>query len=154
MCEVKGVMENKQKMENKMKVKINNKIRNYTPTLNRFGRNIDCVEFNDGTKIVKVGMFCNWLGYSDVTPYEIVDVNKSGKTITIREMDAKLVDSFKPEFIAGGFSANCTNQNEQEYDYTSIKDGYTQKVRMSKKGFGLGRFKISYVPCKFHDYNF
>lgn len=133
---------------------INNKQVEVKRTRDRFGRITDCDTFNNGTEKVKVGMYCNESGYSDVRPYEVVGVNESGKTITIREMDSKLVDSWKPEMVEGGFAGHCTNNHDQNYEYSSIENGYTMKVRLSTKGWGKGKFHISYIPIRFYDYNF
>ena len=137
-----------------MKVNVNNEIVEYNPTCDRFGRIIETDDYNNGSKKVEVGMFCNDFGYSDVKPFEIIEVSESGNIITIREMEAKLVDGWKPKFVEGGFAGHCTNQNEQEYNYFSKEDGFTMKIRRSKKGFGKGQFKISFVPIKYYDYNF
>ena len=122
--------------------------------LDQYGKNISDDGYNDGTKRVKVGMFCNYFGYSDAQPFEVVEVNKSGKTITIREVKAELKKSFKPKFHVGGYSAHCSNQSEQDYNYFTVEKGFTTKIRLSKKGWGKGDYRISATPHKFYDYNF
>ena len=111
-------------------------------------------DYNNGTKKPEVGMFCNEFLYSDVRPYEIVEVNKTGKTIKVRKMDAELDPSWKPEFIAGGFSAHCTNDTEQQWVITSNPNNFVLTLRLSKKGFDRGRFWVSDQPLKRYDYNF
>ena len=132
-----------------------------------FSRAIDMVEdaikeiekqeikdYNNGTLRPKVGMACNYRGYSDVEPWEVVEVNKSGKTITIRKYDTELINGDDLKFHAGGFAAHCSNQRNQKYTYTSNPKNATIQVRLSKKGFGKGRFHVTHNPYKFYDYNF
>jgi len=138
-----------------MKIQVNNKTIDCNYSTDQFGRTIDSSElYNKGLAKVKVGMFINHFGYSDVTPYEIVGVNKSGKTIKVREMDAKLVDGWKPEILEGGFSGHCANNRTQEYTYKSNKNNPTFILRKSKIGFGKGKYKVSSIPRRFYDYNF
>ncbi len=111
-------------------------------------------QYNDGTFIPKVGMYCNRFLYSDVNPFEIIEVSKSGKTITIRDMDYKLDPNWKPKFVEGGFAGHCTNDREQKWIITSKPKGSTLKLRLSKKGYGNGYYKVAFKPSKHHDYNF
>ena len=100
--------------------------------------------------------YANLIGYSDVTPYEVVRVI-SAKTIEIREMDAVKDPSFKLEFIVGGFVANCTNQNDQKWVITSKEDRPTIRARLQKNGKWksvFGQHSISNEPTRFYDYNF
>lgn len=70
-------------------------------------------------------------GYSDVSPYEVVKISKSGKKATIRQMSAELDPSGpKPEFIAGGFAAHCANQRELKYIIKSDENGATQQISL------------------------
>lgn len=100
--------------------------------------------------------YANHLGYSDVTPYEVVRV-VSDKTIEIREMDAKRDESVKLEWIAGGFSGHCLNQRDQEWFITSDEKAPVIRIRLGKRGwkdkFGR-RYELGDEPVKFHDYNF
>lgn len=106
-----------------------------------------------------VGLYANKLGWTDVNPYEIVEVNKSLKTIKIRAMKATLVPEFKPEFIVGGFSAHCVNQRDQEYTYESDPEAEIRTARLHKDGYFYtpnrgSRFSVDAQPRKFYDYNF
>ena len=51
------------------------------------------------------------MAYSDVNPYEVIKV-VSDKCIEIREMKAQLNPSYKPQFIPGGFSVVCLNDEQ------------------------------------------
>jgi len=100
--------------------------------------------------------YANFIGYSDITPYEVVKVI-SDKTLEIREMDAKLAEGQKPQFVPGGFSAHCINQSELQWDITSNPSNKVLRVRMHKNGYYYhkgSRFALSDAPVKFYDYNF
>jgi hypothetical protein len=100
--------------------------------------------------------FANHLGYTDVTPYEIVRV-VSDKTLEIREMKCERDESVKMEFVVGGFSAICLNQRDQEWFITSDESAPVKRIRLGKRGwkdkYGH-RFDVSDKPVKFHDFNF
>lgn len=100
--------------------------------------------------------YANLIGYSDITPYEVVRV-VSAKTIEIRQMTAKLADDWKPEFIPGGFCAHCTNNNSQKYIFEQNNDSIVIRARLQKNGkwkSAFGEHRISDVPKAFYDYNF
>jgi hypothetical protein len=111
-------------------------------------------DYNNGTLKPEIGMYCNRFFYSDIKPYEIVGVNKTGKTLTLRAMDTKIDKSWKPEFIEGGFSGHCVNNNEQKWTFTSNPKNATFQVRLSKKGYGKGDFYVGPEPRHKYDYNF
>lgn len=101
--------------------------------------------------------YANQIGYSDVRPFEIISVSKSGKQITIREMNAELDPSWKPQFHAGGFSAHCSNQADQKWIITSDENANTIKAYLRKDGrfhSAYGKHKIEDQPRRFYDYNF
>lgn len=101
--------------------------------------------------------YANLIRYSDVEPFEIIATSKSGKQITIREMDATIDPDFKPEFHAGGFSAHCSNQHEQRWTYKSNENLPTIKAHLRKDGkyySAYGKHAIQAEPRRFHDYNF
>lgn len=100
--------------------------------------------------------YANLIGYSDITPYEVVRVI-SDKTIEIREMDAKNDPAFAPEYIIGGFVAHCTNQQDQKWIYSSKEDRPAIRARLQKNGKWksmFGTHSLSAEPQKFYDYNF
>jgi hypothetical protein len=69
----------------------------------------------------KVGDGATWVVHTDRHAGTIVEVSKSGKKITLqRDTATRLTD---PEFLAGGFSAHCTNNNEIEYSYEQNPEG-------------------------------
>ena len=106
---------------------------------------------------IKVGMFANQIGYSDIHPNEITKVI-SNKTIEIRTMDSELFNGWKPEVTPGGFAGHCTNNATQKWNITSNKDGFTRRVRLHKDGkwrcSGGNKYSISNKASRHHDYNF
>lgn len=92
-----------------------------------------------------VGIGCTVRSYSDCAPYTVVAINKSGKTVTLREDTAKRTDD-------NGFSSN------QKYDYFVNPEGTVIKARLLKDG----RWKVIGSPNtvvfghrrKYYDYSF
>ena len=102
-----------------------------------------------------VGQFANEQMYSDVSPWEIIAVSKSGKSMTVREMHAEIdPDGPRPEIAPGGFAGHCTNQREVKYICTPKPDGHTRTIRLSGRGWDKGRFSVSDRPVRFYDFNF
>lgn len=112
-------------------------------------------DYKKATARPVVGQFANERGYSDTTPWEIVAVSKSGKSITVRSMNYEMdPNGPKPEIIPGGFAGHCTNQHEVEWICTTDPDGYTRTIRLSDRGWDKGRFHVSDHPVRFYDFNF
>ena len=99
----------------------------------------------------KIRKYCNERGFTDVRAYEVIKVI-SDKTVEVRRLDAKLKTQM--EFQAGGFSANCTNNDQQEYEFTQNTDNPILRIRLSKKGWGNGKFWMSDKPTEHYDFNF
>ena len=101
--------------------------------------------------------YANHIGYSDINPYEVVKVI-SDKTLEVREMDAKLAEGEKPQFIVGGFAGHCVNQRELKYDISSNDSNPVVRIRLRKNGYfyssGGAKFKLADEPRYFYDYNF
>ena len=97
--------------------------------------------------------YANRYGWSDVDPFEIVRW-VSDKTIEVRAMDAIRDPDWKPEHVPGGFAGVCVNQNEQKWNITSNPSYGTLRLRLGKKGWHGGSFRLSDFPRKFYDYNF
>lgn len=100
--------------------------------------------------------YANHYGWSDVNPFEVIKV-VSDKTIEIREMDADRDETVKMDFVAGGFSAICTNPYDQRWVIKSDPTAPVIRIRLGKNGWKdkHGRkFKLADAPSKFYDYNF
>lgn len=105
---------------------------------------------------IKVGTGVTELLYTDSLPWEVVRVI-SDKTLEIRPMKAELNPNWKPEWVAGGFSAHCTNNGSQEWILSSNPDAGTIRIRKMKnrknwthngRRFSVGK------AVMYHDYNF
>lgn len=101
--------------------------------------------------------FANYIGYSDVEPYEVIrKVNE--RCFEVRPMKAERDPSYKPEFIAGGFAGHCINQGAQKWIITSDESAEIGRIRKHKDGTwrskGGGRFQLAEAPHKYYDYNF
>jgi hypothetical protein len=101
--------------------------------------------------------YANFIGYSDVRPFEIL--SQTNKTISIREMDAKLQnkEELMAGFVSGGFVGTFTNQSDQKWIITSNPTNPIIKAYLRKDGqyhSAKGRHVLSEVPINFYDYNF
>jgi hypothetical protein len=100
--------------------------------------------------------YANQIGYSDVTPFEVVRA-VSDKCLEVREMDAELAPGERPEIIPGGFAGHCTNQRSLRYDITSNPENRIVRIRLGKQGWKSAdgrKFGLSDKPVYFYDYNF
>lgn len=102
----------------------------------------------------KIRKYANLHLHTDVQPYEVVRV-VSEKCVEVRPMETKQIE-FPKEFHVGGFSAHCSDQHRQKYEYFSNENAPVMKIRKTKKGWRLGsmKFRMSNAPIKFYDYNF
>jgi hypothetical protein len=71
---------------------------------------------------IEVGTLATGSYWSDCYPFEVIKVSPSGKTITIRKMNAKVI-------------SGTTFDGTAEYEYSSNPNGQTYTVRMTKKGY-------------------
>tara|TARA_R110000796_G_scaffold148262_6_gene265138 strand:- start:6323 stop:6862 length:540 start_codon:yes stop_codon:yes gene_type:complete len=110
---------------------------------------IDDLEVGDGITLC---------GYSDQSAYTIIKRTK--KTITLQRDNAKLLNMDDLKFHIGGFSAHCSNQGAQEYDYTQDADGYCTQIRRRQTGAWKttgqtsGAMRATVGRHEFYDYNF
>lgn len=71
---------------------------------------------------IKVGTLATGSYWSDCYPFEVIKVTPSGKTITIRGLDSKVVKG-------------STHDGSAEYEYTSNENARTYTVRLTKSGY-------------------
>lgn len=97
---------------------------------------------------------CHW---SDITPCTII--KKTATTLTVRHDKVEKSDKWNPQWEVGGFSAICTN-NEDQDDWWIIEedpDGYTETFRFRKsvnKYMNKSDERL-YPNWRYHyDYNF
>lgn len=131
------------------------------PTFTQYSHNPETFRNDIATeKEITVGMGMGGHYPNDTYPYEVIEI-KSDKKIVIRGMKATISPDFKPEFIAGGFCAHCTNNHDQKWDITSNPDGEIKTLTKRKNGrweqegvkTGQGmRFSFG-KAVHFHDYN-
>jgi len=114
--------------------------------------------------------FANYLGYTDINPYEVVRV-VSDKCVEIRAMDAEDI-KWDKKIVQGGFSHRVLNQDDQQWDITSNEANPIVRIRLNKSGQKYdretksfidaydwkdkdgSRYSLSNKPIKFYDYNF
>ena len=111
-------------------------------------------KLNEANTPLNAATHANHIGYSDVTPFEIVRVI-SDQTIEIREMGATLLN--KPEFVAGGYAGVCTNNYDLEYGFEPQPQRAVYRARLRKDGYfysPVGRHLLEDQPRKYYDYNF
>jgi len=97
---------------------------------------------------------------SDVFPGVVSKVTP--KTVIVRESQATLHPDWKPEFHIGGFAAHCSNQHDQQWEFSDDPNGRLWKFtyrQKSQKFLMVGsQTKDASDLCggwrKFHDYNF
>lgn len=111
-------------------------------------------ELNREIQVGDGATYCLW---SD--RYACTVVARTAKTLTLRRDKAKLKDSWKPEFVVGGFSAHCTNNEEQEWEYEPDPDGELFKAHWSEKRGGWqsgsdGSCIVIRGRHEYYDYNF
>ena len=99
----------------------------------------------------RIRKFCNYKCGSDVHPYEVIRVI-SDKLVEVREMEVKLLQA--PELLGVGGFAGVYENYSQKWECVSNENYRTQKIRLSKNGWGLGHFKMADKPINFYDYNF
>lgn len=95
--------------------------------------------------------------YSDQHAATII---KRTKATVVVQYDKAIRDpSFKPEWTPGGFSAICTNQEQQEWTYERNPEGRTERyfwseVRGRWQGGGDGSIVLIPGRHEFYDFNF
>jgi hypothetical protein len=102
-------------------------------------------------------LFANQIGYSDITPHEVIRV-VSDKCLEIRSMNYAHTNAEELVFHVGGFSAHCSNQNDQKWDITSDANGYVLKIRKSKSGVWKDKngdtYAVEAKARRRYDFNF
>jgi hypothetical protein len=102
--------------------------------------------------------FATKLGGTDRDPCEIIKW-VSDCTIEIRHMKVERDPAYKPEFVAGGFSAVCLNQEDQKWIIEPNPENPIFRIRWSRRkkcwqdAHG-NHFALAREPRKYYDYNF
>ena len=101
--------------------------------------------------------YANLICYSDVFPFEVLAVSKSGKQITVRAMRAERDPAWEPEIVPGGFLGHYVNQSEQRWIITPNESGEPMKAHKRADGYywsAFGKHQLEAQPRAFYDYNF
>lgn len=97
---------------------------------------------------------CHW---SDVTPCTVI--KKTATTLTVRHDKARQSEKWNPQWEVGGFSAICTNNDDQK-DWWIIEedpDGYVETFRFRKsRNRYMNKCDERLYPDwdNYYDYNF
>ncbi len=101
--------------------------------------------------------YANQIGYSDVTPYEVIRTI-GAKTFEVRQMKCERDPSWNMDIEIGGFLGHVHNQRDQKWFIDSDPQGYTCKIRLHKDGYWRNadgaKFSLNDHPVKFYDFNF
>ena len=105
-------------------------------------------------KSMEVGDHASVHLYSDDNPCTII--KKTATSLTVRYDKATRDPSWKPEWVTGGFSAICTNQESQRWIIEEDPDGSTETFRWHKKEAAYVHEGCILTPgwYKHYDYNF
>jgi len=102
-----------------------------------------------------VGDHAHICHYSDVSPVTVI--KKTATTLTVRMDKATRDESWKPEWVVGGFSAHCTNIDEQKWIIEEDENGSVEVFRWSKRYNqyrNTSGEKLFPEWRKYYDYNF
>lgn len=111
--------------------------------------------FADWYNEMDVGEHAHICHYSDVSPCTVIKRTKT--TITVRYDKATRDPDWKPEWIVGGFSAHCTNNDEQRWIIEEDPNGKTDIFRWHKNANCFKNTcgeKLFPEWAKHYDYNF
>lgn len=116
---------------------------------------LDRQMFSDWYHEMEVGDHAHVCQWSDVDPCTIIA--KTATTLTVRYDKAERDPAYTPEWIPGGFSAICTNQDDQQWVISEDEDGRVEVFRWSKKYNqyrNTAGERLYPEWRKFYDYNF
>ena len=89
--------------------------------------------YTEWIQSLEVGDHAHICHYSDITPCTVI--KKTATTITVRNDKATKSENWNPQYIPGGFSAHCTNNDDQADWWICEEDpeGTTEVFRWRKK---------------------
>lgn len=108
-------------------------------------------EYNSGMEVGDKGSVRLW---SDSEPCTVIKRTKT--TVTVRFDKATRNPNWKPEWIPGGFSAICTNNEDQQWIIEDNPNGSTETFYWSDKENCFVHHGCRLTPgwYKHYDYNF
>lgn len=128
----------------------------YRPILD-MSRKIDDLDFQivkERRREIEVGDGCTLVYFTDKEAYTVI---RKTKTMIVMQRDRAIKDpNFKPEWIPGGFSAHCLNNEDQKYTYERDEDGSVIKAywHESEGCYMHQGCKVINGRHEFYDYNF
>ena len=113
--------------------------------------------FKDWFDEMEVGDHAHIQMWSDIEPCTVIKRTKT--TITVRHDKATRKESWKPEFIPGGFAGHCVNNDDQEDAWNIEEDpnGEVEIFRWHKRSncyMNTSGEKLYPEWAKKYDYNF
>ena len=120
-------------------------------------RDLECDFNRELNRELKVGDGVTMHLWSDAHACTVIA--RTAKTLTIQRDKATRSPAFKPEWIPGGFSAICTNSEDQEWSYERDPHGAITRCRWSEKRGcwqtgSDGSIRIGRGRHEHYDYNF
>ena len=113
-----------------------------------------------------VKKFINYRMFTDVEPYEVLEISKSGKTAKVRRMECERINQKEDNFEPGGFCGHTSHgPNGQQWSYKSVEDDSSFTMTLRKNGGWQFRGQktsvtggccgsLSDEPYKYYDYNY
>ncbi len=98
-----------------------------------------------------VGKYLNRHLWSDVHPIGKVIAMKGKSSAVVQKVEVvEGSNKAKMDFHVGGFSAHCSNNYSQQWEYKETEETFV--VRLSKRFFK--QVRVSDSPLYFYDFNF
>ena len=110
--------------------------------------------FREYNSSLEVGDRGNVKLYTDVNPCTVIKRTKT--TVTVRFDKAERNPNWKPEWVAGGFSAICLNDGDQSWIIEEDENGSTERFFWSNKEncFIHNGCRLTPGWRKYYDFNF
>ena len=104
-------------------------------------------------KLPEGKMYFTEIGWSDRDVWVVI--KETPKTRTLAKVEVAKSDQWKPEWVVGGFSGICTNQEEQQWVFDHVDLNNTTQIFKTKKGWSRkGRVFKEDRAYHYYDYNF
>ena len=128
----------------------------YKP-IHELSKRIDDLEFEvnkERRREIQVGDGCTLVLWTDKEAYTVI---RKTKRMRVMQRDKAIKSpEFKPQWVEGGFSAVCTNNEDQSYTYEQDPDGSIIRAFWSEvNGCYMHQgCKVINGRHEFYDYNF